>query len=92
MHLLIQLFPKTPGYYLIKEIMGSMMSFHCQRKSELIETLGEGLRSEDLAGCLRIVNPNESGSLNRFAFVGWCVDEEVSLDSAEEVERLVGWY
>ena len=66
------------------------MSFHRQRKSELIETLGEGLRSEDLAGCLRIVNPNESGSLNRFSFVGWCVDEEVSLDSAEEAERLVG--
>ena len=35
--------------------------------------------------------PNESGSLDRFAFVRWYVDEEVSLDSSEEAECLVGW-
>ena len=26
-----------------------------------------------------------------FSFVIWYVDEEVSLDYAEEIERLVGW-
>ena len=43
--------------------------------------LGEGFNSEDLAGHLRKVDPNESGSLERFYFVRWYVDEEVSLDS-----------
>ena len=57
----------------------------------MIETLGEGFHSEDLAGHLRKVDPNESGSLDRFDFVRWYVDEEISLESAEEVERLVGW-
>ena len=56
-----------------------------------IETLGEGFHSEDQAGHLRKVDPNESCSLDRFTFVRWYVDEEVSLDSAEEAERLVGW-
>ena len=49
---------------------------------ELIETLGEGFHSEYLAGYLRKVDPNESGSLDRFDFVRWYVDEEVSMDSA----------
>ena len=40
---------------------------------------------------LRKVDPNESGSLECFAFVGWYVDEEVSLYYVEEEERLVGW-
>ena len=40
---------------------------------------------------LRKVDPNESGSLDRFAFLRWYVDKVVSLDSAEEAERLVGW-
>ena len=64
----------------------------------MIETLGEGFHGEELAGQLRKVDPNESGSLDRFAFVRWYVDlvegpdgdkleEEVSLDSAEEAER-----
>ena len=57
----------------------------------LIETLGEVFHSEDLAGHLRKVDPNESGSLDRFSFVRWYVEEEVSLDSAEDTERLVGW-
>ena len=59
---------------------------------DFIKTLGEVFHSEDLAGRLRKVDPNESGSLDHFAFVRWYVDKEVSLDSAEEVERLVGWY
>ena len=58
---------------------------------DLIETLGKGFHSEELAGHLRKVDSNESGSLDRFAFVRWYVDEEVSLDSAEEAELLVGW-
>ena len=37
------------------------------------------------------VDPNESVSLDRFAFLRWYVDKEVSLDSTEEAERLVGW-
>ena len=36
---------------------------------ELIETLGEGFHSEDLASHLHRVDPNESGSLDYFAFV-----------------------
>ena len=58
---------------------------------ELIETLGEGFHSEELAGHLRKVDPNESGSLDRFDFMRWYVDEEISLESAEEGQRLVGW-
>ena len=37
------------------------------------------------------VDPNECGSLDRFAFLRWYVDDEVSLDSAYKAERLVGW-
>ena len=51
---------------------------------DLIETLGEGFHSEELAGHRRKVYPNESGSLDRFAFLRWYVGKEVSLDSAEE--------
>ena len=58
---------------------------------DLIETLEEGFHSEDLAGYLRKVDQNESGSLKRFPFVRWYVDEGVSMDSAEEAESLVGW-
>ena len=53
--------------------------------------LGEIFHSEELAVHLLKIDPNESGSLDRFAFVRWYVDEEVSLESAEEAERLVGW-
>ena len=42
-------------------------------------------------GNLQKLDPNESGSLDHFTFVKWYVDEEVSLDSAGEAERLVGW-
>ena len=52
--------------------------------ADLIESLGEGFHSEEMTGHLRKVDPNESGSLNRFSFVRWYVDEEVSLDSTEE--------
>ena len=40
-------------------------------------------------GHLRKLYPNESVSLDRFAFVRWYVDEEVSLDSVEEANVLV---
>ena len=36
----------------------------------MIETIGEGFHSEELAGCLRKVDPNESVSLDPFTFVG----------------------
>ena len=42
-------------------------------------------------GHMRKVDPNESGSLDRFAFVRWYVDDKVSLDSAKEVENFVHW-
>ena len=41
-------------------------------------------------GQLRKVDPNESGSLDRFDFVRWYVDKEISLEYAEEADRLVG--
>ena len=41
--------------------------------------LGEGFNSEEIVGHLEF-----------FAFVRWYVDEEVSLDSSQEAERLVG--
>ena len=57
--------------------------------ADLIETIvGKGYK-EELAGYLRKVDPNESGNLDRFSFVGRYVEKDVSLDSAEEVERSV---
>ena len=58
---------------------------------ELIETIGEGFHNEDLSVHLRKIYPNESGSLDRFAFVRWYVEEEVSLESTEEAESFVVW-
>ena len=58
---------------------------------DLIETLGKGFHSEDLEGQLQKVDPNKSGSFDHFAFVRRYVDKEVSLDSTEEGELLVGW-
>ena len=52
--------------------------------------LGEGFHIEDMAGHPHKVDTNESVSLDRFPFVRWYVGEEVSLDSIEEEERLVG--
>ena len=49
---------------------------------DLIETLGEGFHSDDLAVHLRKVDTNESVNLDRFTFVRLYVDEEVSLDYA----------
>ena len=40
---------------------------------------------------MRKVDPFERGSLDRFAFLKWYVDEEVSLESVKEAESLVGW-
>ena len=42
---------------------------------DLIETLGEGFHSDDLAGHLQKLDPNESGSLDRFSFVRCYMDE-----------------
>ena len=53
--------------------------------------LGGGVHSEELSVYLWKVHPNESGSLDIFAFVRWYVDKEVSLEYAEEVEHLLGW-
>ena len=41
---------------------------------DLIEIIGVGFHGEYLTGQLRKVNPNESGSVDRFAFVRWYVD------------------
>ena len=49
-----------------------------------------GVHSEDMEVHLRKVYPNKSGSLEHFASVIWYVDEEVSLDSSEKAEHLVG--
>ena len=59
---------------------------------DLIETLREDFHSKDLAGYLRKVDQNESGSLDHFSFVmcyvelfegpdGNKLEEEVSLES-----------
>ena len=49
---------------------------------ELIETIGQGFHSYYLVGHMQKVYPNESGSLDSFAFVMWYLDKEVSLESA----------
>ena len=59
---------------------------------DLIQIIGVGFHGEDLAGQLRKVDPNESGSLDHFSFVmcyvelfegpdGNKLEEEVSLES-----------
>ena len=48
------------------------------------------LYSEDRAFHLRKLEPNGSVCLDRFSFVRWYVDKEISLDSADEAESLVG--
>ena len=40
----------------------------------MIDTIGEGFHGEELAGHLRKVDLNESGSLGRFSFGWWYVD------------------
>ena len=52
--------------------------------------LGEVFHSDDMAGHLWKVELDESGSLDHFSFVGWYVYKEISLESAEETENLVG--
>ena len=58
----------------------------------MIEIIGVGFRGEDLAGPLRKVDPNESGSLDNFSFLVCYVElfegpdgnnseEEISLES-----------
>ena len=43
----------------------------------------EGFNSEELEINLQKLYPNESGILERFAFVRWYVEELVSLESTE---------
>ena len=69
--------------------MGRMVSFHRQFLY-LIEKIGEGFHSNELAGHIRKLDPNESGSLDRFAFLRQYVDKEVFLESAEEAESFLG--
>ena len=42
--------------------------------------LGKGFNSEDMVVQLEKLDPNESDSLDRFAFVRWYVDKEFSLE------------
>ena len=58
---------------------------------QFIETHWEGFHSEELTDHLQKLYPNESGGLDRSAFVRWYVDKDVSLDSTGEVERVVHW-
>ena len=53
--------------------------------------LGRVFIVRKLAVHMRKLDTNESSSLDRFPFVTWYVDEEVSLESSDEAERLVGW-
>ena len=55
-----------------------------------INTGGGGVHGEELEGHLQKVYPNESGSLERFAFMKWYIDEEVSLEYTDEAEHLMG--
>ena len=75
----------------MKHIIRRLGSLNCQSFFDTIETLGEGFHSDDMAGHLQKVYPNESGSYDRFDFVRCYVDKEVSLDYAEEAESLEGW-
>ena len=74
MNFLIQIFPKPPREYLIKYIMGRMMSSHHQSFFYLIESFWESFHSEELAGNLRKLDTNDSGILDCFAFERWYVD------------------
>ena len=58
---------------------------------DFIEILGEGFHNGELASQLQKLDPDESGSLESFAFVRWYMDEDVSLESVEEAEHLVAW-
>ena len=42
-------------------------------------------------GHLQKVDPDKSGSFDRFAFLWWYVDKEISLDSSDKAKRFVGW-
>ena len=88
---LIQIFPKPPQLRFDKIDNGKDGILPLSKFVDLIETRGEGFYSEKVTGHLRKLDPNESCSLERFAFVRWYVDDEVSMDSVEEAERFVGW-
>ena len=40
---------------------------------------------------MRKVDPNDSGGFDRFDFVRYYIEEEVSLYSEDDADRLVGW-
>ena len=42
-----------------------------------------GFHSKWMAGHMRKLDPNESGSLDHFTFVMWYVDKKVSLESPD---------
>ena len=90
MNFLIHIFPNFPPEYLIKVDNEKAGILTLSKFVDSDETIEEGFHREDLAGHLQNVDQNESGSLDRFAFVRWYVDREVSMDSAEEAEVLVG--
>ena len=50
-----------------------------------------GVHSEKLAGHVKKLYPNKSGSLDHFAFVRCYADNDVSPDSADKAQHLVGW-
>ena len=64
--------------------LSSMSSYPPRNETFTILMLGESFHSEELAGHQRKVDPKESDSLDRFAFVRWYVGKEFSLDSTEE--------
>ena len=84
-------FSKSAARVFDKIYNGKDGALPSSKSFDLIETIEEGSHSEELAGNLQKADPNESGSLDRFAFVRWYVDKEVSLDSAEEANCLVSW-
>ena len=67
------------------------MSVHCQRMLPWLKHLGVNFIVRSWRVIFSKVDPNANGSLDRFVFVRWYVDEKIFLKSAEEAERLVGW-
>ena len=84
-------FSKAASIIFYKTDIGKDFVFPLSKFVDLIGTLGEGFHSEELAGHLRRVGPNESGSLDHFPFIKWHVDMEASLNSTDEEERLASW-
>ena len=80
-HSILPVYLTLPEYSLL---------FTIYRKSRRCILPYDAFHSEDMADFLQKVDPNESVSLDRFAFMRWYVENEASLDSSEESESLVG--